>query len=279
MIISKCLNNNAAIAINPDGQEIVVMGKGLAFQKSKGDQIDDSLVAKTFVYKDAKGNPNTRLVELINEIPYEYLSLTEKIVEHAQERLKVKFNDVIYLTLPDHIYFAVTNTRQNIAFRNSLLFDIKRIYKNEFDTAVDAIEMIYQQTNVLLPLDEAASIALHFINALGDQDIPEMVEIMKIVEEVSNIVKYTMNIEFDEDSLAYYRFINHLKFFAKRVVMNNFYTDDDLEIIDTITKKHQESCDCALKISEYVFRTYSVKITNEEILYLTIHIERLVSKK
>lgn len=278
MVIHKCLNNNAAIVINPDGNETVVMGKGIAFQKNKGDVIDESKITKIFTFFGSKDGSKSKLIEMIGDIPYEYISLTEQIVESAQKKLNVKFNDSIYLTLTDHIYFSVTNSQKSTVFRNSLLFDIKRMYKNEFDAAVDAIEMIYKQTNVLLPLDEAASIALHFINALGDQEIPEMVEIMSIVQEISNIVKYTMNIEYDEDSLAYYRFVNHLKFFAKRVVAKNFYADDDLDVIDTITKKYRHSCSCALKISEFIWKTYSLKVTNEEILYLTIHIERLMQK-
>lgn len=54
MKIKKVLNNGAVITTNRDGEEIVVLGKGLAFGKKPGDQIDESKIYKIFSPFDDK---------------------------------------------------------------------------------------------------------------------------------------------------------------------------------------------------------------------------------
>ena len=276
MVIKKVLNNNAAIVLEGE-KEIVVMGKGIAFQRKKGEEIDKNRAWKIFTLENKKNN--NRLIELIGEIPYEYLHLSEQIIRMAEEKLGIKFNENIYLTLTDHIHFAIDNCRKNIPMRNSLLYDVRRLYKKEFTVAREALCLIREATGAELPLDEAASITLHFINAAGEREIPEMIEVMNIVSEVCNIVKYTLNIEFDEDSLSYYRFINHLKFFAERVLSEKFYEDNDMELFEMIVTKYPKAFECAKKIREFITKKYDKHITQEELLYLTVHIERLLQKE
>lgn len=40
MVIKKILNNGAVLTTNQDGEEIVALGKGIAFNKKAGDSID-----------------------------------------------------------------------------------------------------------------------------------------------------------------------------------------------------------------------------------------------
>ncbi len=276
MIIKKNLNNNAAIVLD-DGRELVIMGKGVAFQKEKGDFVDETKIQKIFEMRDQKNNQ--RLIEMIQEIPYEYMQLSEKIISFAEKELNIQFSESIYLTLTDHIHFAVTNYHENIQIRNTLLYDIKRMYKKEYLVATEALKIIYEHTGVMLPESEAASITLHFINASGDHEIPEMVEIMKFVQEVLNITKYTLAMDYDEDSINYYRFVNHLKFFAERVISNSLYEDDDYELFEMVTTKYPDAYVCSQRIRDFVLNKYHLPLTYEELLYLTVHIERLRSSK
>ena len=41
MKIEKILNNNVVVSINDKGQEVIVMGRGLAFQKKIGAEINE----------------------------------------------------------------------------------------------------------------------------------------------------------------------------------------------------------------------------------------------
>lgn len=51
MVIEKVYNNNVVLAFEND-KEVIVMGKGLGFQKKSGDTVDTSMVEKTFVLDD-----------------------------------------------------------------------------------------------------------------------------------------------------------------------------------------------------------------------------------
>ncbi|WZU01128.1 hypothetical protein MGH68_16905 [Erysipelothrix sp. D19-032] len=46
MIIVKVINNNLVISENDDKQEVILMGKGLGYQKKIGDVVDDSTIEK-----------------------------------------------------------------------------------------------------------------------------------------------------------------------------------------------------------------------------------------
>ena len=49
MRISRIYNNNVALTRDSYGQEAVVIGRGLAFAKRKGDLVDPSKVDQTFI--------------------------------------------------------------------------------------------------------------------------------------------------------------------------------------------------------------------------------------
>lgn len=118
----------------------------------------------------------------------------------------------------NHIYTAVVRAKDDILVKNALLWDIQRFYKEEYQIGKKALGIIEKKTGVLLPNDEAGFIALHIVNGQLDEDVHDMYEITKIVQEIENIVRYHFKIEFNEESAYYYRFITHLKFFAQRLV-------------------------------------------------------------
>ena len=75
MKIYKVLNNNVVTILNNNDKESVVMGRGIAFQKKKGDEIDESKVEKIFVLKN--NNLNDKFLKLINDIPLECIEVAE----------------------------------------------------------------------------------------------------------------------------------------------------------------------------------------------------------
>ena len=106
-----------------------------------------------------------------------------------------------------------------------------------------------------------------------------MYAITKVMQEISNIVKYKFQIEFDENSVYYYRFITHLKFFAQRLISGKTFEDmDDSSLLDMVKTKYKNAYYCVNEISNFIYRKYKYELSDEEKLYLTIHIERVVYK-
>ena len=275
MVIEKILNNNAVVSLSDERSEIIVMGKGIAFGKKRGDLIDDDRIEKVFTLKN--GDLTNKLKQLIEEIPIEYMAVSEDIIKFTKLQLGKSLNDTIYISLTDHIHYAVERFKKGLIIKNGLLWEIKNLYKEEFQIGLEALKMIEQAFGVGLPEDEAAFIALHIVNAELNEDIGNIMAMTEIVQEILKIVKYHFLIEFEEESLNYYRFITHLKFFAQRLVNKEFYEDDRQDDLFQIVKtRYTDSYDCALKIKEFINKKYRYIITQDEMMYLTIHIERVV---
>lgn len=274
MIINKVLNNNVVTIINENDEEAVVMGRGLAFQKKKGDEIDESKIEKIFVLENK--SINEKLLTLVNDIPAKYLEIAEDIIKYAENKLSTKLNENIYLTLTDHISFAISRAEKNLEIKNAMLWDIKRLHRDEFDVGIHALRIIKENLNVELPEDEAASIAMHILNGELDQEMPEIVDMIKLIEEILKMVKYHFNIDLDEDSINYYRFVTHLKFFTQRLSSGRYYEDNDNDLFDMIKLKYPKSYECTKRIEGFVKQKYNTQLTKEEMLYLIIHTARVV---
>lgn len=276
MKIAKVINNNVISIYQEDKTELVIMGRGIAFKKKPGDPVDESRIEKVFALKNKQTSDNFKM--LLREVPTELVVIVEEIIQYAQQNLGKLLNENIYLSLTDHINFALERHQKGIIIKNALLWETRQLYKEEFKIGLKMLEQIKQQFNVELPEDEAAFIAIHFINAEINGEMNTTMDITRFIQRIINIVKYHFRTEFDEDSLSYFRFITHLKFFAQRVLKGTHYEDNYDSLFMMIKEKHPESAACTEKINIYVEKEYGHKLTNEEMLYLTVHIERVVNR-
>lgn len=278
MIIEKVLNNNVVIVKDEKNIEKIVMGRGLAFKKKVGDEFDESKIDKVFTLSNKEAL--NKFQELIVDIPIEHIELAEEIISHVKTDKGKKLNEIVYISLVDHIYTSIIRFLDGITVKNVLLWEIRRFYPEEFSIGLNALDMIEKRFNVRLPEDEAGFIALHLVNAEIDEDgMQDVYHITKLMQEIVNIVKYKFNIVFDENSVYYYRFITHLKFFAQRIINKNTYEDEnDDDLLEVIKNKYINSYDCVKSISEFILKKYNYILSNEEKLYLTIHIERVIYK-
>lgn len=276
MKIAKVINNNVISVLQADGSELVIMGRGIAFQKKIGEEVEQEKIQKVFALKNKQTSDNFKM--LLREVPIELMVVVEEIINDAKNSLGKKLSENIYVSLTDHINFAIERVQKGAEIKNALLWEIKQLYKEEFLVGLKAIEQINQKFNISLPEDEAGFIAIHIINAEMNEDVINTMNITKFIQQIINIVKYHFNIEFEEDSLNYFRFITHLKFFAQRIFKGTHYENDDDYLYIMIKQKHKEAAKCTEKIKDYIKYNYKHDLTNEEMLYLTIHIERVVNR-
>ncbi|SMB79457.1 transcriptional antiterminator, BglG family [Pasteurella testudinis DSM 23072] len=138
--IKKIFNNNAVLAETQAAGEVVALGKGIAFGKKSGDTVDETLVEKTFSLN--KSAFAARLTEILGEIPPDYFRLTNRIVNHANQQLNCTLSNNIYVSLTDHLYHAVQRLQNHQSLNNGLLFEIKRLYKNEYLIGKYAVDLI-----------------------------------------------------------------------------------------------------------------------------------------
>jgi len=277
LIIEKVLNNNVLLTRNAKGKEVIVMGRGISFNKVIGDTVDEHKIDKIFMLNT--NELTARLTELLNEIPVTHLETVKAIVEHAGRVLGEELNDNVYLSLTDHISYAIERQSKGIEFKNAMLFEIKRFYKREYAIGQDALQIIEDQLGVTLPEDEAAFIALHIVNARTDGSEMRMtIEMTEIVHHILNIVTYHYGIVLDESSLSYSRFLTHLQYFSMRLLRKEVHESGEDFLYEQVRKSYAKAFDCVRKIDEYLQSTYQQSLSKDEYVYLTIHIQRITTR-
>lgn len=271
--IAKLINNNIVCSIDAEGNEVILRGLGIGFNKKVNDSIEEEKVEK--IYKMANKEASNKLQDLLAEIPLEYVTVCTEIIEYATKTLNKKLNDNIYITLTDHISFAITRKDNKLEYRNVLLTEIKTFYEEEYQIGVQALEIIKDKLGVELSYDEAGFIALHIVNAELDTNMGNMVKITELIQKVMELIYNYYGKDIDEDSLNYKRFITHLKFFGQRIFTDKATEEEDEEFRSLVKNRYPIEYQCAENIGKLVLEQYNKKVTEEELMFLTIHLKRL----
>lgn len=276
MKIHKVLNNNVIISKDAENEDIIVTGKGIAFSKKAGDEIDSSVEYKVYTLNN---ETISQYQQVATQIPIEYIILSEKIIDYGKRVLGDNLNNSIYITLADHIYSASMRYNEGIELKSDLYFDIKRLYKKEFKVGTMALKKINETLDIALIEDEAAFIALHFVNAQLAEKTNNTQEITNFMKEILQIVKYHFNISFDEDSFSFGRFLTHLRYFSHRFFEGLEPEDkSENEMLEIMQKKYPAVAEAVEKIQQLIARKYQGILSENEKLYLMMHIYRIVKE-
>lgn len=278
MIIKKIFNNNVLLAENDQQLEMILLGKGIAFQKKAGDEVDENKIDKKFVIDS--DDSKAKFIELLREVPLNHLELTTKIIVAAESELGTTFNDSIYIGLTDHINYALFRYKQGIQLSNALMWEVKKFYPKEFKAAMNALKTIEYYEGISFTEDEAGFIALHFVNAMQDDEGMKLtVQSTEVIQQILNIVKFHYCIELDESSLNYNRFVTHIRYFIRRLLSHEVcHHQDDEFLFLQVKEKYPQAYQCACKVQKYLETKFCAKITHEEMLYFMLHINRVAER-
>lgn len=225
MVIHKILNNNLILSRDGQGHEVIVKGCGIAFQKKKGQQVEESRIEKIFTAENAQ--ISKEIQGYLTAIPEKYLDFVEAFVN------------------------------------------------KEYEIGLELLKKVNEMFEVDLSADEAGFFALHFVNA-EDGGKTDSYQISIIVHQILDIVeKYYDNMEFQEDNLYYQRFLTHLKYFAQRFLHKELHYDENQELFKIIKEQYREAYGCVKMIYLMMEEEYKYAMTEDEMLYLTIHIQKI----
>lgn len=278
----RVINNNAIVGADRKGEEVILLGKGIGVRciKHRRYIVASSLIEKVFVVEK---KANERYVEeLIKSIPFPYIDTVNKVVALAERLLNYNFKDQLFLTLLDHISFSVRRLQAHEDIQNPLLQEIRQFYPKEYDAAQQAVELINYELHVHFDENEAAFIAFHLINAMSSYGHSLNKKMTIIMSELTDIIQDTFQIELDEQSIYYTRFITHLKYFLGRVLNDrheNSFLREEQNMHELVKEKYQSEWECALHIREHLKQKYRVDTSDEELGYLTMHIVPMLTKR
>lgn len=267
--VLKVFNNNVLL-VDEQGKEKILFGKGIGFGKHIGDIINKNIeVEKVFSIEDKDNSNNFN--ELISYADNNVIGLCEEIICMISDELGEELNEKIHISLTDHINFALKRLKENEEIQNPFLVETETLYRREFDIAAKAARTLEKAAGVNVPEGEIGFIALHIHSARNDGKLSNTLKYNFLSNSIVEFIEDELNMEIDRQSLDYARFITHIRFAIERILTDNPIKND---LITEIKNKYKGSYELAQKVAKLIEEQLDIKVVEDEIAYMAIHIER-----
>lgn len=276
MKIVRIYNNNVVVSLDDDGDEMIAIGKGIGFHKKIGNDLDLEKVERIFVMKDKK--VQSRLEELVKNIPMIYLKICEKIVQMINGNSDIELNENIYVALTDHISVSLEREKKGIILENPFEFEIEKIYSEEYSLAKKASKIIEEEVGVKISKSEISFITLHIVNANQNQNVKLTIKISNMMDKIIKIIEKYVYYEFDKGNFIFMRFIRHLKFFLRRSLEKKDIEKNDY-FYKIVIAQFPETFQCVKEICAFVEEETGEKVSDTEKGYLMYHLLGITKEK
>ncbi len=268
MKVVKKINNNVAMCLDSMGNEVIVFGRGVGFNNNET-EIELSRIERTFY------NLDPQYVNMLNDIPFEIYRIAENVIDYATGRLLCELNGNLLFNLADHINYAIERSRKGITFSLPVTKDVSFLFEAEMEIGRYALNLIKSECGVSLPEDEAAFIALNIINSEYNP-LKKSVEMNDaIVRDVTSIIETHFNMHINTNSFNYSRFVSHMYYLIKREKKEEAGNDGNRMLYETMVSTYPSTYACVIKVKKYFRQQMDWDLSQEECLYLMLHINRL----
>jgi len=271
-LITKTLNNNVILAIdNKSKEEVVLVGKGIGFGKKDGNivKLGEKDIEKSFLSFDEK--TKNKYDQLVKEVNRKVIGVSEEIIAIAEMEFGM-LNSNIHVALADHIGFAIDRIKMGLDISNPFIYEIQALYPNEYQVARKAQELIKDRLGIVISESEIGFIALHIHSARESKQVIDTIKDTKFLKTLVNIIEEELSTKLDNSGLVYSRLINHLRASISRMEKKKYIENP---LLDTIKEKFSDSFDIAKKIGVYINKEKNIYITDDELGYMALHIERI----
>ena len=275
MKIIKVFNNNIVATQSDHGEEMILTGSGLGFQKKVGDLVDESRIEKIYEVLD---DSRDRFYRLLGDTPMKLIDATQKIRDLAHEKLGIEMTVNALVGMIDHITYAVERKKQGLEIPNLMLHEIRSMYEEEFKIGLKGLDYIKEATGVSLSEHEAGYITMHMVNASLGENKESISKIFLFTNGIVEIIEQVFDIDFSEDEISLARLNAHLKFLAKRILLKQPSTEDHVEeFYDMFLKKDKRFKTVEKKIKVFVKKSFQHELSLQEMVYLMVHMNKAIS--
>lgn len=274
MKLLRKINNNAAVAQDKRGREMVVLGRGVGFHPMPYELTDLSVVYRTFY------DVEPQYYEMLSSLPEEALMAAADIAEQAEIALQAELNPNLPFTLADHIAFAQEREKQGIRLATPLHYDVQHLYPREYELGLQAMETVRLRTGTALPRAEAVNIALHIVNAeLEGSDLSSTLAAVEVLDEVTVLVERELGIALDRESYNYARFAMHIQFLVRRLSSGKVMEQGSGKMLSELSAEYPATYRCAQAVAKEIEQRHGWHCSSDEVLYLMLHIYRVQNRQ
>lgn len=277
MIAVRSINNNIAVCTDSQGNELIAMGKGIGFGKLPREVSLDE-VTHTYYNVDAK------VLAGVAGIPDDVMDFAAQVAERAKAELAYELSPNLVFTLADHIAFALKRAAENLYVSMPLAYDVEQTYPVEYRIARAAVRRMRREWNVLLRNDEAAGIALNFVNAKvaeapGADVVAQAQADEDMLEDITEIIESEFDFSVNRSSFAFSRYATHMGYLFGRLHAGKSLSGSNLELYADVRADYPQVEACVERIAAHIRDSWGTEVTDEERLYVFIHVTRLCAKE
>jgi beta-glucoside operon transcriptional antiterminator len=271
MKISKVINNNVVLISGTE--EKLIMGKGIGFGKKSGDEVSPEKIEKVFSMDESEPlNADTTYKAQVLQC----VKVLDEVQRYAYENFDITFTKKTYMNLFDHMLFSFERKKFNMDLKNTLLDEIKTLYKEEFQIGLYAVKLMKEEMGIEMPEDEAGFIALNLKNSLDKQSMSVTLQKTMVIGEVIDIIENELKMRLDIHPHHYERLVRHLKDLCDRMITKAEIRADDTELLNFLKQTYPIPFNCAIKVGTHLKNSYEFKFTDSEKAYLTLHIKNFI---
>lgn len=277
MKVHQVLNNNLVSVHGEHGEELLVMGRGIGFGASVGQQVDESSIEKVFTLSDS--SVISRLADLLQFVSNDYLVMADEIVRNAQEQHGLGIRESIYLSLADHLSLAVERTRQGMEVPNMMAEDVKMFHPVEYQVGQFGVDVVEKCTRVRLPEGEVGFIAMHLVNASTDPASDSALFAVRLMREMREVIFAYYGVHPEPDAVERHRLSSQLLQLAQRVQTVAKLGQPPPEPLLGVLKEHYPNeTECVGLVREVVAERYGIEIPDFELSYLIYNVRLFLSR-
>ncbi|MFC4403579.1 glucose PTS transporter transcription antiterminator GlcT [Gracilibacillus xinjiangensis] len=273
IVVKKALNNNVLIASHPRYKEVILIGKGIGFGKKSGDIVPESQVEKTFLLKDEQEQEQYK--QLLSNVDQDLMEILNEVIILIEQRMGEKLNEHIHVALTDHLSFAISRAAQNVQFNNPFLFEIESLYPKEFQVSREVVKILKDKVGVEFPEGEMGFIALHIHSAVTDKSIRDMNQHHQLISQLVQIIEENLQLKIDRHNIDYHRLVQHLHRAIERVYQEESL-GEQTNLVNVLKSTYPVCYNLAWKLIKVMQRKLNTRVDESEVLYLTIHLQRLI---
>ena len=268
--VIKAFNHNVVLAEH-HGIEKILIKKGLGFSAKAGDRIPASTdLERIFVIENPETNQQFK--QLITKIDDRLVGTCEEVLHLISSATGELLDEEMHVRLTDHIAFTVFRLQNNDKIENPFMIEIETLYQKELAIAKEAIKLLEQALDLEIPEEEAGFIALHIHSLKTKDQLSNTVKYAYICNSALEIIEDELKVEIDRKSIDYARFVSHVRYAVERMLKKITIKN---ELLTAIKKTYKESYGLAKLVGKMMEEELYAKVPEEEVGYLTLHIERL----
>lgn len=271
--VQRVVGNNIVMAFDETTDiEYVLLGKGLGFAAKNLTTLstDDDRIEKRFRLEDREQLMNHP--SFFEDIDHKAMEVSDQIIQMIEKRFNKTLHNKIYLALPSHIQFTVYRIRHQMEITNPFLYETQVCFPQEYEVALQALQMICSAFDITIPEDEAGFLTYHIHSAVSHVPVGQLVKMSTLLGKLQKMIEQEKQITFQQGSMNQVRLMIHLRFSLERIVQGSLVEN---LLIQPIREQYAEEYILANQMKVVMEKELNVSIPEDEVCFLTMHLYRL----